>query len=397
MEAKPLFSVIVLSYNQKAYYKEALQSVFNQSYPYIELILADDASSDGIEKEAERFINSNKPDNIVSVKTVFHKENVGTTRNVNDAIKRAQGRYILFFAADDALYDEHVLDKFCESFERHPQADLISGQCLMMDTELKKRKEYFLDEDKVKTFNEQNSHGQFEMMARECFLAMGATAFRSSTLEEYGWFDEQYRVVEDWSWMLRVLRKGAKAFCEAFNALLHRDGGISHASEASKLSESAKIYRLDIYNIYINEVLPFLKKLDVESKLEIYNRFNMAKAYLIRFEIPFKWYSFFYFDPVFSMNLFRWRIMRDRKILPNLLKLFAYSYITYFVLLFIIDFLPQMTIGVSAISNALTSSLIWIECILQLEMILVGIGIVGIAMLHILSIIKKYLVKRKNG
>lgn len=391
----PLFTVIVLSFNQKSYLKTSLQSVFEQSYPNIELIFADDASVDGTEKEAIACMEALKSDHVKSVQTVFHQDNVGTVRNVNDALKKSHGEYILFFAADDALYDENVLDNFRKSFDAHPKADLISGQCLMMDDKLEKEIERFLDEERVNIFNAKNSRGQFEMMARECFLAMGATAFRASTLQKYGWFDERYKIVEDWSWMLKVLRKGGRAFCAPFNALLHRDGGISHSS-TSELSKGAKLYRLDIYNIYLKEVLPYLWRFSVESKVEISNRFNWAKAELHRFNIPHKRHNIFRFDPIFSMNMIRWKIMRDKKILPNLAKLFACSYVAYFVLLFIIDLLPETSIGIPLLSKILELSLHWIiGGALQLFILLTFIGVVCIALLHTLSAIKK-IMKQKG-
>lgn len=386
----PLFSVIVLSYNQRVYYKTALQSVLKQTYPNIELIFADDASSDGTQEEVTAYLKEIKQDNIKNGATVFHGENVGTVRNVNDALKKAHGEYILFFAADDALYDEHVLENFRKSFETHTDADLLPACCLMMDTKLEKAERSFIDEEQIKTFNSRDSHGQFEMLARECILAMGATAFRASTLKKFGFFDERYRVVEDWPWLLGVLRKGGKAFYESFGALLHRDGGISH-SDGTELSKSKMLYNKDVYSSYINEILPFMKGFAVESKIEINNRFLTAKTELERFGTPYRKYSIFRFDPVFALNMKRWEIMRDKKALPGLIKLFAFLYVAYFALRLAAALLPSTAVGIPALSNVLAATLHsgWIWVVLQLFMAAVLLGIVGIVGLHVLSAIKK--------
>jgi len=60
MDNSNLVSVLVLSYNNLQYINECLNSILEQSYPYIEIIISDDFSSDLQKDELEYYIKSNK-------------------------------------------------------------------------------------------------------------------------------------------------------------------------------------------------------------------------------------------------------------------------------------------------------------------------------------------------
>jgi len=98
---QPLVSIILLYYNQPEYVKTALDSIMNQTYSNIELIFADDASEKINLTEIKKYINNTKKENIVNVKYCVNEKNVGTVRNINNALKYCNGKYIKFFAADE--------------------------------------------------------------------------------------------------------------------------------------------------------------------------------------------------------------------------------------------------------------------------------------------------------
>ena len=98
MQNTPLVSVICLSYNHASYVVEALESVLNQSYPNIELIIADDCSSDSSKKVIENWLT--KHPNILFIP---NEVNLGNTKTFNNAAKHAKGTYFIDLAADDIL------------------------------------------------------------------------------------------------------------------------------------------------------------------------------------------------------------------------------------------------------------------------------------------------------
>ena len=100
-------SVCMISYNQAAYIKQALESVFMQKHEFEwEVILGDDASNDGTSEIIKEY--ADKYDNF---HPVFRNENIGAMNNFIDVIGRARGEYICILEGDDYWSDEEKIKK----------------------------------------------------------------------------------------------------------------------------------------------------------------------------------------------------------------------------------------------------------------------------------------------
>lgn len=104
MEKKDLVSIVVCSYNQGKYIKECLDSVKAQTYPNIQLIVADDASLDNSVQVFENWLLENNYPAI----TNFHQKNTGLATVLNECIELIEGKYVKFIAADDFLHPESI-------------------------------------------------------------------------------------------------------------------------------------------------------------------------------------------------------------------------------------------------------------------------------------------------
>ncbi len=94
-----LVSVIMPVYNSARYLEEAVDSVLCQEYGNLELLIADDGSTDGSAEIIEQY---RKSDPRVKVKTFCN--NVGAARARNALLETAQGRFIAFLDSDDVWY-----------------------------------------------------------------------------------------------------------------------------------------------------------------------------------------------------------------------------------------------------------------------------------------------------
>ena len=94
---KSLISVIIPFYNEEKYLKRAIQSILNQTYSHIEIILIDDGSEDNSNKVATFFCNINKNCKLFST----NNNGPGFARNLG--VQNATGKYLVFLDADDEL------------------------------------------------------------------------------------------------------------------------------------------------------------------------------------------------------------------------------------------------------------------------------------------------------
>lgn len=263
--------MILAHYNQLRYIYTALDSVLAQDWPFIELIIFDDASPDYPEETIEQYVHSHKSGNLKRVVQIVNKRNLGTVKSLNRALEEVEGEYFLFFAADDALAGTDVLSKFMDGFGRYgDDAKLIAANAKQCDVELMEKGESFLPmADHVK-FGMIDAEAQFFWTSGDCIFCMGATAIRTSLLTTVGPFDERYRLIEDWPFFIKLNRTGIKVWTAPFFALLHRDNGISVSSEAG--TSSSKItYMKDLQNIMEQEVFPFFPRLKTEKQDALYS------------------------------------------------------------------------------------------------------------------------------
>ena len=105
MQDAPLVSVIMPAYNTSLYIKEAVESVFKQTFDDFEMIVVNDGSSDTPQMEAEL---APFMDRILYLK----QSNRGSSGACNTAIRAARGRYIARLDSDDywePAYMEHQI------------------------------------------------------------------------------------------------------------------------------------------------------------------------------------------------------------------------------------------------------------------------------------------------
>jgi glycosyltransferase involved in cell wall biosynthesis len=93
----PLVSVGIPTYNRAdGYLKEAIQSVLNQTYPNLEIIVSDNCSSDDTGTVVKAFNDSR-------IRYHRHDVNIGPNNNFNFCLDQAQGAYFLLLHDDDLI------------------------------------------------------------------------------------------------------------------------------------------------------------------------------------------------------------------------------------------------------------------------------------------------------
>jgi len=219
MSMNEVFTVIVLLYNNHEYLHECLDSILMQEYGNIEIIVADDGSKSFNQKEILDYIRNNNKGNIRNYLAYTNECNLGTVKSVNRALKKTTGAFIKLLAADDALYDEKSLSNAYEALRESP-CGIVTGDAMKCDQFLKPVKKY-----KKRLTDQINSLSPHEIFCKLCIhndIVAGGVFFSKSFFEQYGVFDESYRLLEDWPKWLEVTKNGCKFIYRPFYAVKYR-------------------------------------------------------------------------------------------------------------------------------------------------------------------------------
>ena len=123
---EPLVSVIIPVYNVLPYLREALDSVMNQTYANLEIIIVDDGSTDGSGAVCDEY----RCDPRV---TVIHQENRGLSGARNTGLSLITGEYVAFLDSDDAFHSD-TIERFLNTITRE-NADMATCGYEVIETE----------------------------------------------------------------------------------------------------------------------------------------------------------------------------------------------------------------------------------------------------------------------
>lgn len=120
----PIVSVLLITYNQKDYIAQAIESVLMQKtdFPF-EVLIGDDCSTDGTSAIVGSYADAH-PDQI---RLVGSEHNVGGIANERRLMEQAQGKYLAFLEGDDFWTDDRKLQKQVEFLEANPEYGLVHG------------------------------------------------------------------------------------------------------------------------------------------------------------------------------------------------------------------------------------------------------------------------------
>ena len=187
---KPVISIIIPVFNpDESFLKEAIASVVNQVYPYWELCIADDASTQPYVKS----LLKEYAEKYSQIKVVFRTENGHISRASNSALEIATGEFVAFLDHDDVLTPD-ALYEVVLLLNRYPKADMI-----------------YSDEDKIQDDGRLREPLFKPDWSPDTFLSRMYTAhlgiYRRSLVNEIGGFRVGYEGSQDYDFVLRLTEK----------------------------------------------------------------------------------------------------------------------------------------------------------------------------------------------
>lgn len=221
MKEKALVTVYVLIYRDMKRIPELLKSIANQTYENIELMISDDGSPNVTKEELIEVV---KPYRSRFNNTIINKNeiNYGTVRHINGIIPKMSGDILCGIAADDIFYDSKVIENIVDFFRNNSDVDIVTSKRYDEGDKVERPIK------KVQKILKNDFESYQKIMFRVTPLISGAgTFFRKELFEKYGYFPEEFKLVEDASFFTKLVSEGVRfGFLDRIT-ISHGAGGVS--------------------------------------------------------------------------------------------------------------------------------------------------------------------------
>jgi len=211
---RPLVSVIISAFNSSPFIEETLDSVRNQTWAGLELIVSDDCSIDNTVDICRNWIRDHKS-RFVRTELITSDQNTGVAGNANRGIRAAQGEWIKFLGADDTLKPTCIEDNMTW-IESHPETGVLFSK-------IEVYKEIFTRDSLVSVIpgnpfskNGIMAPGRDALSQYRMLLVCDRIHFSPSVfinreiLLSIGAFDEEFRTFEDYPVWLKLTKAGIR-------------------------------------------------------------------------------------------------------------------------------------------------------------------------------------------
>jgi len=213
----PLISVIMPCFNGSKFLNRSIESVFNQTYSNIELIVVNDGSTD----DSLAILNTLRDPRLI----IINQENTGVCKARNRAITQAKGEFIAFLDADDT-WESECLFKLYQAFIKRPET--VLAYCGWQNIGLPGgRGDPFIPPDYEKL-------NKLELLFKNCCWPIHAALTRRCAIDEAGGFDESLLTSEDFLLWLKIASQHVICLVPEVLAYYHFHGGEQATQKTAK-------------------------------------------------------------------------------------------------------------------------------------------------------------------
>lgn len=205
----PIVTVIVYSYNSSQYIFETLESIRNQTYPSLMLIISDDCSTDNTVEICKKWIDKNES-RFIKTKLLTYEKNTGISVNANRAWDACETEYFKDIAGDDVLLPNCIQD-YVDYMQEHPETVVVFARVRLFRVYLG-----------IKMWYKESIHdyGFFDLSSKEQYhslinngnrLPASSCFYNIKKLREMSFkHDERIPLLEDYPKWIMLTRRGVK-------------------------------------------------------------------------------------------------------------------------------------------------------------------------------------------
>lgn len=282
-----IVTVIIPTYGGADYLHRCVDSVLNQTYKYIEIIVVDDNGVGTINqietsKKMQKYASDNR------IKYICHKKNKNGSAARNTGVKNASGKYIALLDDDD-VFNVNKIERQVKLLDSLSD-DYAFVYC---------SHEIYRDGVKVQTIHATHSGNLFfEKVSGKFSIQTSGILIKKNIYIEVGGFDESFRRHQDWEFIERVMFK-YKIMADDFIGYKRYLYGRSDAVNPLQ-SKNRRLH-------YLYKMDPYFKTLTEKQYQEViyYHRFDIAFRFLKRRNVVGFIREIFKINP----NLFGWKLL----------------------------------------------------------------------------------------
>jgi glycosyltransferase involved in cell wall biosynthesis len=229
-------------YNGATYLRESLDSLLRQTYPRVEILVFDDASTDATPEILASYGDR--------IRVVRQRTNRGIYGNANDGIAAARGEFVAIYHADD-VYEPAIVEREAAFLVRHPEAGAVFCLDIFIDAQ---GREY----DRLRLPPEIRGRGLLPyetvlngiLRYRNRFLVCPSAMVRSAVYREVGPYrDREFGIGSDLEMWLRIARRHPLGMLEEYLIRyrhFHGNASQKHHHLRTTEEETFRIVDLDL-------------------------------------------------------------------------------------------------------------------------------------------------------
>lgn len=221
LQNNPVLSVITVVYNDEKNIERTINSVINQTYPYIEYIVIDGASKDKTLEIIRRYDKQ--------ISKIVSEPDKGIYDAMNKAMKLATGDYLLFMNSGDEIFDKDTVNNL---FSLSTDADIFYGETEMINNNL---------ESLGRRRHQAPDKFTWESFKYGMSICHQAIYVKRALAEPYNY--ERYQLSADIDWILNIAKKSAKIINVNTYVAKYLVGGMSKKKHLQSLKERYHILK----------------------------------------------------------------------------------------------------------------------------------------------------------
>ncbi len=276
-----LVSVIIPTYKGIHSICQSIDSVLNQDYKNIEIIVVDD-NGEGTQEQIKTenaikgYINNGK------IKYIKHKKNINGSAARNTGVKHAKGKYIALLDDDDEFLP----------FKIRKQVEALSGKGKDYAVCYTSYENVFPNQRRRVIRAEKEGNLCYELLSMQVSVLSSVMMVRKDAWEDVGGFDETFKRDQDQEFCVRLFHKykvvAVKDVCMTRNVLMRNVADVERGVEYRKYYLDKMKHIIETFNAEQRREIHSAQYTNIAKRYVKAKRFNKCLIYVLKSKTPFK-------------------------------------------------------------------------------------------------------------